>query len=550
MVDSESSLRGSERSVGSRWRDRVRGRGALIAFVALELVSFPLLLLLGNGAWFTADDWDFLSARTAGNVGDLFRGHFQHWTTLPILAYRFMWQLEGMHSYVPYQVLVVLLHLVAVALLWVIMCRAGVRPWVATLMAPLLVFFGAGAENILVAFQIAFVGAFVFGLTQLLLADHDGSLDRRDWLGLLAGFAGLMFSGVAITMTIVVGLSVMLRRGRRGWPIALFHTAPLALAYLVWSQLAEKGQSAGEYRSQSVLQVVKFVFIGIGSTFRGLSRAPVLGVALGLLLVAGLVLAYLTYGQRPLRRRAAPLIALLVGAVLFLVMTGFVRSGQPGLVRYARGTGPARARESRYVYLIGAMVLPSLALAVDTIIRRWRRLTIPVFLLAFVGLPGNIYHLLTYEPYYATLSFERAAILSLPHSPLAPQLRHSRLGVPFNRLIAEGLTLGWIVRSGSDLPSPGPFDEKEIRSQTLRFFLVQSTPGPNLRCHPLRSEEVRVLQTGKAITIERANVLVAWQPVGRERSRRSRLEPETYRAVAGPLRLLLVPESPGVVLCT
>ena len=48
-------------------------------------------------------------------------------------------------------------------------------------------FFGAGAENILVVFQITFVGALVFGLVQLLLADHDGPIDRRDWFGLLAG---------------------------------------------------------------------------------------------------------------------------------------------------------------------------------------------------------------------------------------------------------------------------------------------------------------------------------------------------------------------------
>ena len=54
------------------------------------------------------------------------------------------------------------------------MRRAGVRPWLATLLAGVFVFFGSGAENILIAFQITFVGSLVFGLTQLLLADHDG----------------------------------------------------------------------------------------------------------------------------------------------------------------------------------------------------------------------------------------------------------------------------------------------------------------------------------------------------------------------------------------
>ena len=130
------------------------------------------------------------------------------------------------------------LHLVAAALVLAVMRRSGVRPWLATVAAAVFVFFGAGAENILVAFQITFVGSLVFGLTQLLFADHDGPLDRRDWLGLLAGFAGLLCSGVAVTMTVVVGLAVLLRRGFRGWRVALFHTAPLAVAYALWSTLA------------------------------------------------------------------------------------------------------------------------------------------------------------------------------------------------------------------------------------------------------------------------------------------------------------------------
>ena len=86
------------------------------------------------------------------------------------------------------------------------------------------VFFGSGAENILVAFQITFVGSLVFGLAQLLLADHDGPLDRRDWFGLLAGLAGLMCSGVAVTMTVIVGVR---DAAAARLAVALFHTAPL-----------------------------------------------------------------------------------------------------------------------------------------------------------------------------------------------------------------------------------------------------------------------------------------------------------------------------------
>ncbi len=91
--------------------------------------------------------------------------------------------------------------------------------------------FGAGYENIIWAGDTGNVGALVFSLTQLFLAAHDGSIDRRDWLGLIAGIAALMCSGVAMILIMVVGLATLVRRGLR---FALFHTAPLAVLYSIW----------------------------------------------------------------------------------------------------------------------------------------------------------------------------------------------------------------------------------------------------------------------------------------------------------------------------
>src|SRR5262249_55750380 len=151
------------------------------------------------------------------------------------------------------------------------------------------VFFGAGAENILIAFQITFVGALAFGLGQLLLADHDGPVSYRDWLALASGFLGLMCSGVAIAMTIVVGIAMLLRRG---WRIALLQTAPLAVAYALWSHFSPKGLApATRYQSQTPVQVVKFVGIGIGAIFGRLTHVPFLGLVLALVAIVGLVLA-------------------------------------------------------------------------------------------------------------------------------------------------------------------------------------------------------------------------------------------------------------------
>jgi hypothetical protein len=184
-------------------------------FALVEFAALVLWLILGRSQWFYHDEWDFLAARKAGDLGDLFRPHNEHWTTLPILVYRALFALFGLRAYLPYRLVVLFLHLVAAALLLVAMRRAGVRPWIATAAASLLAFFGAGWQNIIQPFQICFTASLVLGLGQLLLADHDGALDRRDYVGLVAGLAGLMTSGVAVSMTVVVGLAVLLRGGLR-----------------------------------------------------------------------------------------------------------------------------------------------------------------------------------------------------------------------------------------------------------------------------------------------------------------------------------------------
>ena len=333
---------------------------------------------------------------------------------MPVLAYRGLWFVFGIRSYVPYQLLVIGGHLVAAALLRVVMRRAGVRPWLATLVALVFVFFGSGAENILIAFQITFVGALVFGLVQLVLADHEGSWDRRDWLGLLAGFAGLMCSGVAIAMTIVVGVAMLLRRG---WRIALLHTAPLAIAYAIWSIVSPEGTGAGIYRTQSPLQVVKFMAIGIGSAFGRLGQLPGIGIALAVVMLAGVVWAFreqglgAVRGRSRCRRRCSW--ARCVPVRHRTRAIGSARAlGQRGRRRpRPRAPEPVRLSDRRD----GAAPL---ALAADTVARRRRWLAIPVVALLVVGVPGNVHELTTYTNQSAVARRKfKLAVLEAPRLP-------------------------------------------------------------------------------------------------------------------------------------
>src|ERR1700722_8892797 len=161
-------------------------RWALVAFGVVELGAFVFYLVLGRTQWFFADEWEFLSARGLNGHG-LLSAHYGHWVAVPVVVYRALWELVGLRSYVPYVGLAIALHVGAAALLWVVMRRARVRPWTATVAASAFVLFGRGAQDVLWAFQITFTGALVFGLVHLLLADHDGPVDYRDWLGIGAG---------------------------------------------------------------------------------------------------------------------------------------------------------------------------------------------------------------------------------------------------------------------------------------------------------------------------------------------------------------------------
>jgi len=543
-------------------------RNPVVWFAAAEVIAFPLLLVWGRHGWFTQDDWDFLSARTAGNVADLFRAHFQHWTTLPVLVYRLMWVLFGMRSYTPYQAIVVTSHLVAVALVLLVMRRAGVQPWLATLAAVVFLFFGSGAENILVAFQITFTGALVFGLIQLLLADHDGPINRRDWLGLLAGFAGLACSGVAVTMTVIVGLAVLGRRGRQGWRVALFHTAPLAVTYGLWSKLAPKGQNAQNYRSYSPTQIAKFVLVGMEATFARLGHVPGIGVALGIVLVAGLGVVFRTRGRRaPLGELGVP-IALLAGAVVFLIVTGVARAGQSVLLAQTAGTGPDRARDSRYVYLVAAMALPALALGADALIRRWRQLAIPIFALFLIGAPGNIHILATCAPVkgagscspsslppFGNAALTRTQILAVPHLPFADQLRNSKTPVPISRLVPEGLTFGWLLDGAASgkIPGPGPLSPFQIATFIRASFLAPGPVPSATRCSPAPTIAIRVLNKGQELTFESGRVVVRYAPLGSTPSFpvtiNAARQPSAVVALVGPLRLRIVALNPRVMIC-
>jgi len=512
------------------------GRVALGAFIGVEVFAFALFMHVGRFAWFSQDEWDFLAGRSAGNLGDLFRPKNEHWTTLPILAYRFLWWLFGLRTYMPYLVLAVALHLLVAGLLRAVMRRADVGPWVSTATASAFALFGTGYFNIEYAFQITFVGSLAFGLTHLLLADHDGPVDRRDWIGILAGLAGLACSGVGLALAGVVGVAMLVRRG---WAAALLHTAPLAGAYVLWLLLiGHEGRSAAP--GANFGQAMRFMTREVNATFGALGQVAGVGVLLSVLLIVGVGVAWGRLRGRTLRQRAAAPAALLLGAVVFLLLTAISR-GAP----FAASTPPGPAR--RYRYIVAAMIVPSLGVAADAVRRRWRVLTPIVPVLVLIGVPGNVRVLLDNAPDWRMY---KQLVLSAPRLPISPALPRSVLPERFGD---RWLTIGWLrdgIASGR-VPAPAPMTPSYVAARTLDLALQPTGTAPARACQGLREPLVVLLATGEILTVKSHAVLVSIVAPGGTVSPPRRLQRGTHVAVAGPLRLRLskTPGDAAAVVC-
>ena len=272
---------------------------------------------------------------------------------------------------------------------------------------------------------------------------------------------------------------------------------------------------------------------------------------LAIVLVAGLVVLFRARGRHaPFGSLAAPL-ALLAGGLLFLLVTGVARSGQGGALLLNANAGPDRAHRSRYVYLIVAMALPALAVGADALIRRWRQLTIPIVVVLLAGLPGNIHRLADPSRFFANALGSRAPILAVPRLPHADQLRHSPAPVPIERLVAEGLTLGWLVDSAQSgrIPHPAARNPFQISAQAVQYLLRPGKASGAAVCEAAPPVSVRVLRKGQTLTVKGGNVFVAYVPLGGAPSPRRLVKPSTLVALVGPLRIRIVAPGPGVSLC-
>ena len=513
-------------------------RRALAAFVAVQAIAFVVYLVIGRHVWFFLDEWDFIVTRGV-NWHDVTRPHAGHFVALPVLVYRAMYGVFGMRSYLPYQVLIVVLHLTAAGLLRVVMRRAGVGPWMATIASTAYVFFGAAGQDILWAFQITYVGALVLGLTQLLLADLDGTLDRRDWLGLAAGLGAILCSGVGVAMVVVVAIAALLRRG---WRAAAFHTIPLSVLYGAWWWTNDRhGVSSARHVS-----LLDWDRRGLMAALGALGRVPPVGWALAVMLAAGLVFVVRQrQGFRMLRTSAAMPLAMLVGAIVFLTLTGATRAW----------AGTAYVTSSRYLDVVVALALPAIALAADALVKRSTWLAPIAVALLLVGIPGNIGATTDALPALLVHGDTERTMRSLPYMDLARQVPRTLVPDPDT---APEVTVGWLLdaaRAGRLRPLRH-LTPSQVATNRLRLSLMQTPGGSGEGCRPLPRIALRTLRRGDAFSV-RGTIGVKLRDASGVLSDRlvfgatfrTGFAAQTLRAVGGDLTLYVAPFGGPASLC-
>ena len=505
--------------------------GVLVVLLAAAAVAYAVQ---GRAQWFFQDEWAFLTSRDATSLDGLFDPHNEHWVTAPVVAYRILWNVVGVRRYEPYQALAIALHLVVVGLVHLLLRRRlGIAPWVAVAATTLVLFTGAGAENVVWAFQISFTGSIAAGLAALLLTDHPRPGPARRLAALGCGVFSLMCSGVGLVMVGVLGLALLARRGLRAAAVA---TVPLAVVYVAWHEAFASGSSnpSGDFGL-----IVEFIGTGLAHAVDGVGPATWAAYAIVALTLVGVTLV-VWQGRdsfATLRHRLGIPLAMVAGAVAFFALTGSTRAVTQGVAFATRG---------RYAYVALVLLVPVAALAADAVVRRWPPVTLPVLVLLVAGIPANVAAI----EVRSSQDVPPSLVTAVASSPALAEADPDHLpfvGPPGFRTI----TAGWLRQHVADgkIPTSATIS-RDIEAEALaRLTLEVGAPwAGEVQCHelPPGGEETTITEDEPVAYVGNVRVQAVTPRGGRSRPRpASALQPRTIATTGGPVAVVVVP-MPGV----
>jgi uncharacterized membrane protein len=323
-------------------RIQERSTWAVASVLALlSVVAFVLLYRKGFGTTFYYDEWNFLMNRRDWTIGTFFEPHNEHLSLVPIAVYKLLFVTVGIDDYAPYRVAVLLVHLLCVALLFMLVRRRVGELLGAIVVLPIL-FLGTAWQDLLWPFQIGYLVSVAAGLGTLL------ALERRTVMGDVTACVliavALASSSIGIPVAVLAFVELLAGREprKRLWLVA----APVAL-YVLWSLVygnprAAPGAQEGLWPllRQNIPDTPGYVASAAAGAFGALTGW---GIDWGrpLVSLAAIGLVIWLASSRPFSPRA---LAVLAAAATYWGLTGLFR---------AQLNLPA---ESRYLYF-GAILL-------------------------------------------------------------------------------------------------------------------------------------------------------------------------------------------------
>ena len=332
-------------------------------------LHWPLILgaivfwaYLDRHLWFFDDEWEFLLARgiwyAPANPHSIWFPHFGHWSTLPVLVWRALYNIFHLSTYWPYLIALLATSAAVLELLWVICRRSVLSPLLSLGVVAVVGFLGPGGEDLGWAFQIGFMGSLAFGLAAISRASAAqagaSTVARGPSISVLA-LASLMCSTVGDAMVVALAVVLFARYTRR--EVLKVLALPVA-SYAIWWAFVGR---LGPGQAGSHLQLATFTDLP-GYVWTGLATA--LGRTFNLESIGGTVLvgflAWFLWDLRDLLNRRPAIAGLGAAGLLFYLLVGLGRDT----------SGDFGATAPRYIYIAVALILPVIACALTDLAER------------------------------------------------------------------------------------------------------------------------------------------------------------------------------------
>jgi hypothetical protein len=218
------SSRGRGEALGARLRNP-----AILCLIAAVAASGVTVLLLAGDVVFLRDEWPVVLERRGFSAGVFLDPHVGHLAAGVIAIYKLLLATFGMTSPLPFHVASTLIYLAAAVTLFVY-ARRRVGDWLALMASVLILFFGAGAVDMLSPFQMFFSGSIAAGIGALLALDRDDRLG--DVIACVLLIVAISFSEAGIAFTI--GVLVRLALSDRPLANRLYVGAAPLVLYAIW----------------------------------------------------------------------------------------------------------------------------------------------------------------------------------------------------------------------------------------------------------------------------------------------------------------------------